>query len=175
MAAPSSVTNVLFLCTGNSARSILAEAITNKLGRGRFRAFSAGSRPAGKVNPYALELLIDLGYETAELRSKSWNEFSGAAAPEMDIVITLCDEAAGESCPVWPGHPLIAHWSIPDPAAHASRHAMRSAFAEAYRVIEQRVSAMTDLPFSVLDEGELRRQLQGIAERGSCPVPAWSL
>lgn len=165
--------HILYLCTGNSARSILAEAITNRAGRGRVRAFSAGSRPAGRVNPHAIELLIDLGYETANLRSKSWEEFAAPGAPSMDLVITLCDEAAGESCPIWPGHPLTAHWGIPDPAAANSASAIRAALAEAHRVIEARVHRLLDLPFSALDQADLRHHLRDIGE-DRARIPAWS-
>lgn len=156
--------NILYLCTGNSARSILAEAITNRIGRGRVRAYSAGSRPAGRVNPHAIELLIDLGFETANLRSKSWLEFAEPGAPPIDLVITLCDEAAGESCPVWPGKPLTAHWGVKDPAAAANPRAVRAALADAYRVIEGRVHRLLDVPFSTLDQAELRHRLRDIGE-----------
>lgn len=165
---------ILYLCTGNSARSIIAEAITNRLGRGAVHAFSAGSHPAGRVNPHALELLIDLGYETANLRSKSWNEFTGAGAPVMDLVVTLCDEAAGETCPLWPGRPLVAHWGIPDPAAvKGSRRVIRATFADTYRMIEDRVSAIIDLPFRTLDHAELQRKLAHLETPGS--VRVWTL
>ncbi len=167
-------TNILFLCTGNSARSILAEAIANRLGRGQIRAYSAGSRPNGRVNPQALELLIDLGYATADLRSKSWDEFTRPGAPAMHLVVTLCDEAAGETCPLWPGRPLIAHWSIPDPAAvKGSVRRVRSAMIDAYRMIEDRVSALVDLPLSGGDTTELQRQLSHLGTHGT--VRAWSL
>lgn len=131
---------VLFLCTGNSARSILSEAILNKLGAGRYEAFSAGSQPAGQVNPGAIELLERLGYPTAGLRSKSWNEFAGQQAPEMDRIITVCNNAAGESCPVWPGHPATDHWDIKDPAGVGSNDAeRRAAFEAAYADLEGRI------------------------------------
>jgi protein-tyrosine-phosphatase len=156
--------NILFLCTANSARSILAEAITNRIGRGRVRAFSAGSHPSGRVNPEAIQLLIDLGYETANLRSKSWQEFTAPGAPVMDLVITLCDEAAGESCPVWPGAPLTAHWGVRDPAAEKTPRAVRAALADAHRIIEGRVHRLLDLPFSALDQAELRHFLRDIGE-----------
>lgn len=154
------VRNILFLCTGNSARSILAEAIANKLGKGRFRAFSAGSHPTGHVNPDAIELLIDLGYETAKFRSKSWMEFSRPGAPALDIVITVCDSAAREACPVWPGHPMTAHWGMPDPAQ------ARAAFAETYRLLELRIDALMDLPFDQLDV----RKLREIGTYGLAPI-----
>jgi arsenate reductase len=163
------VRNILFLCTGNSARSILAEAIANKLGRPRFRAFSAGSHPTGKVNPDAIELLIDLGYETARLRSKSWTEFTMPGAPTLDIVITVCDSAAKETCPVWPGHPLAAHWSMSDPATAKGRGA-RGAFAEAYRLLELRISALVELPFDEPDTEHLRRKLREIGSYGMMAI-----
>src|SRR5258705_1508136 len=162
------VRNILFLCTGNSARSILAEAIANKLGKPRLRAFSAGSHPTGKVNPDAIELLIDLGYETARLRSKSWTEFTMPGAPALDVVITVCDSAAKETCPLWPGHPLSARWGMSDPATARGR-AARGAFAEAYRLLELRISALVELPFDELDTEHLRRKLREI---GSCGMMA---
>ncbi len=165
--------HILYLCTGNSARSIIAEAVTNRIGRGRVRAFSAGSRPAGRVNPQALELLIDLGYATADLRSKSWTEFSEPGAPAMDLVVTLCDEAAGESCPIWPGHPLTAHWGIPDPAAAKNARAIRAALADAHRVIETRVHRLLDLPISALDQAGLRQHLNNIDDDRML-IAAWS-
>ena len=134
------VYNVLFLCTGNSARSILAEAILTKLGGDRFRAFSAGSQPKGEVHPYALQLLERLHVDTGFARSKSWEEFAGEGAPEMDFIFTVCDNAAGESCPVWPGHPMTAHWGVPDPAAAEGTEAERHfAFAEAWRMLSARI------------------------------------
>jgi len=160
-----SVRNILFLCTGNSARSILAEAIADKLGKGRFRAFSAGSHPAGRVNPDAIELLIDLGYETAKFRSKSWTEFARPGAPSLDIVITVCDSA----CPVWPGHPITAHWGMPDPAQARGR-AARAAFAETYRLLEMRIGALVDLPLDQLDADALRRKLREIGAYGLAPI-----
>jgi len=163
------VRNILFLCTGNSARSILAEAIANKLGKPRLRAYSAGSKPTGKVNPGALELLIDLGYETANLRSKSWTEFATPGAPPLDIVITVCDAAASETCPVWPGHPLTAHWGMPDPARLSGR-AARSAFAETYRLLETRIGALVELPFDELEGEDLRRSLREIGSYGLAPI-----
>jgi arsenate reductase len=163
--------NVLYLCTGNSARSILAEAITNRLGRERFRAFSAGSKPTGKVNPYVLELLMDLGYETADLRSKSWDEFAGPQAPKMDFIITVCDDAAGETCPVWPGHPATAHWGLPDPAREKPAK-IRSALAETYRVLERRIGILVDLPLAYLSPAELRSRLNDLGDAGA---KAWTL
>lgn len=134
------VKNVLFLCTGNSARSILAEAIMNRLGKGRFVAYSAGSQPAGKVNPYAIALLQQHGVPAEGLRSKSWNEFATPESPKMDYIFTVCDNAAGESCPIWPGNPTTDHWGIPDPATVQGTEAdKRAAFATAYRSMEARI------------------------------------
>ena len=159
------VYNVLFLCTRNSARSILAESIVNRLGRGRFRGYSAGSHPGGRVHPDAIELLIDLGHETAHLESKGFDAFTGPDAPRMDFVITVCDDAAGEACPVWPGHPVTAHWGIPDPvAAKGPSRAARSALAKAYQRLEQRISAFTELPVDQLSDADLKRKLQEIGE-----------
>jgi len=155
--------NVLIVCTGNSARSILAEAILNKEGGGRVRAFSAGSRPKEKPNPHALALLEDLGYETTGFRSKSWNEFAGRDAPHMDFIITVCDSAAGEACPHWPGHPLVAHWGIPDPAAIEGAEAKkRAAFMDAYRCLSARVSSFVNLDFEKLDLATLKQKLLDI-------------
>lgn len=137
--------NVLFLCTGNSARSILAEALLNRDGGGRFRAFSAGSFPKGTVHPMALALLRDKGFPVAGLRSKSWDEFAGAGAPVLDLVVTVCDNAAGEVCPVWPGHPARAHWGIADPAAVEGER-QRAAFEEAYRLLETRIADLLSRP-----------------------------
>ena len=156
--------NILILCTGNSARSLLAEAIINREGQGRFRAYSAGSQPKGRPNPLALELLLGLGYDTSELRSKSWSEFAGADAPKMDVIITVCDGAAGESCPHWPGHPLVAHWGIPDPADVAGApDQKRAAFQDAYRQLMNRTTALVTLPVDKLSLSELKT---GIAEIG---------
>jgi len=139
------IRNVLFLCTGNSARSILSEAILNRLGDGRFRAFSAGSKPVGRVNPGALELLGRREYPTDELRSKSWDEFAGPDAPAMDYVITVCNNAAGETCPVWPGHPSTEHWDIADPAGVGETdEERRAAFEEAYAVLNKRIEKFID-------------------------------
>lgn len=157
--------NVLVLCTGNSARSILAEALINREGGGRFRAFSAGSQPKGVPNPAGLKLLAELGYETAGFRSKGWNEFDGPDAPQMDFIITVCDSAAGESCPVWPGHPLVAHWGIPDPAEIGETDAARrAAFLEAYRRLSARVTSFVNLPVETLDLASLKQELARIGQ-----------
>ncbi|MCX7961316.1 MAG: arsenate reductase ArsC [Burkholderiales bacterium] len=157
------VFNVLFLCTGNSARSILAEAYLNARGGGRFRAFSAGSRPAGRVNPFALELLAARGIATDALRSKSWDEFAQPSAPRMDLVITVCDSAAGEHCPFWPGQPITAHWGVPDPAAAAGDdEARRRAFAIAFERLRARIDRLLELPIESLDPRALRERLAEI-------------
>ncbi|MDE1939559.1 MAG: arsenate reductase ArsC [Alphaproteobacteria bacterium] len=155
--------NVLFLCTGNSARSILAEAFLNAEGKGRFRAFSAGSFPKGTVNPHAIALLEHLGLPTADLRSKSWDEFAVSGAPQMDFVFTVCDQAAGEVCPVWPGQPVTAHWGIPDPAAVDGSEAEKmQAFREALRMLSNRIRVFTELPFGKLDRIRLKAHLDDI-------------
>jgi arsenate reductase (thioredoxin) len=156
--------NVLILCTGNSARSIMAEAILNSLGQGRFVAYSAGSRPAGKVNPAALRQLQSAGHAIAGLRSKSWDEFAATKAPRMDIVITVCDSAAKESCPLWPGAPVTAHWGMPDPAAVKGPDAeIRKAFEDAYRVLQHKMKLLVDLPVARLDRGDLQKNLREIS------------
>lgn len=155
------VRNVLFLCTGNSARSILAEAILNREGAGRFRAFSAGSFPKGKVHPEALRLLAERGYPTGELRSKSWDEFAAPGAPPVDFVITVCDNAAGEVCPIWPGKPVTAHWGIEDPAA-VENERQQEAFARAYEQLERRIDRLTALPLDEFDDASLTRRLREI-------------
>jgi arsenate reductase (thioredoxin) len=155
--------NVLFLCTGNSARSILAESLMNHWGKNRFRGFSAGSFPKGAVHPLALELLRELGLPSEEFRSKSWNEFAEPSAPRMDFVITVCDQAAGETCPVWPGRPVMAHWGVPDPAAvSGSESERRQAFREAYAALERRVKRLVDLPIEALDDDAIARQTRSI-------------
>jgi arsenate reductase len=160
---PERVFNVLFLCTGNSARSIIAEAILNKLGAGRFCAFSAGSEPKGELNPHAVSLLQGLGYDLAGYRSKSWLEFAKPGAPALDFVFTVCDNAAGETCPVWPGQPMTAHWGIPDPAEATGTPAEISlAFKDAYRLLNQRISIFTALPLSSLDKLSLQNRLRDI-------------
>ena len=157
------VYNVLFLCTGNSARSILAECILNRLGKGRFVAYSAGSLPRGEVHPMALHLLKSLDYDTSGLRSKSWDEFAVAGAPKMDFVFTVCDNAANEVCPVWPGQPISAHWGIPDPAAAQGTEAEQHvAFAEAYRLLSNRISLFLALPMTSIDRMSLQTKLDAI-------------
>jgi arsenate reductase len=154
---------VLFLCTGNSARSIMAEAILNKLGAGKFRAHSAGSQPKGQVNPSTIQLLQSLGYETSGFRSKSWNEFAKPGAPALDFAFTVCDNAAGETCPVWPGQPMTAHWGIPDPAeAKGSPAEIALAFKDAYRMLFQRIGIFTALPLRSLDQLSLQNKLREI-------------
>jgi arsenate reductase (thioredoxin) len=157
--------NVLFLCTGNSARSIMAELILNRAGRGNFRAFSAGSQPKGRVHPYALDLLKKLNYDVKGLRSKSWNEFSQPDAPKLDFVFTVCDNAAQETCPVWPGQPMTAHWGVPDPAAAMGSEAeVRLAFADAFRMLNNRINIFVSLPLRSLDQLSLQRQLDAIGQ-----------
>ncbi|HEY4980571.1 MAG TPA: arsenate reductase ArsC [Pseudolabrys sp.] len=157
------VYNVLFLCTGNSARSIMAEAILDKQARGHFRAFSAGSQPKGAVNHYALDLLRASGYDTSNLRSKSWAEFARAGAPELDFVFTVCDNAAGESCPLWPGQPITAHWGIPDPAAATGTLAETAlAFKDAYRMLKRRIDLFLALRLAKLDRLVLTARLKVI-------------
>ena len=158
--------NVLFLCTGNSARSILAEAYLNTSGRGRFKAFSAGSHPAGKVNAFALELLAQHRIPTDGLRSKSWDEFARPGAPALDFVFTVCDNAAGEACPVWPGRPITAHWGVADPAAVEGPDAMkRKAFARAFTELSARINLMLALPMEKLDRLALKSELDAIGSR----------
>jgi arsenate reductase len=164
------VFNVLFLCTGNSARSILAEAILNAIGKGRFRAFSAGSHPAGKVNRFAIELLQKQNLGTTDLRSKNWDEFAAAGAPHLDFVFTVCDNAAGELCPIWPGKPMTAHWGIADPAAvDGSEAEQRKAFSAAFKLLHRRISLFASLPLAKLDALAIKRELDQIGrlrERG---------
>jgi len=157
------VFNVLFLCTGNSARSILAEAILNHAGNGRFRAYSAGSHPAGKVNPFAIELLAKNGLAVTDLRSKNWDEFAAPGAPPIDFVFTVCDNAAGEVCPVWPGKPMTAHWGIEDPAAvEGSDDDKRRAFLKAFTELSRRISFFTSLPLAKLDAMAIKREIDRI-------------
>jgi len=160
---PDRVYNVLFLCTGNSARSVMAESILNREGRGRFMAFSAGSQPKGKVNPYALDLLRKFNYDISALRSKSWAEFAKAGAPDLDFVFTVCDNAAGEASPLWPGQPITAHWGIPDPAlATGSEAEIALAFRDAYRMLNRRIELFLALPIEKLDRLVLTTRLKEI-------------
>ena len=155
--------NLLFLCTGNSARSIMAEAMANHLGKGRFHAYSAGSHPRGRVHPVALQILQDAGLPTATLRSKPWDEFAAADAPPMDLIITVCDKAAGEACPVWPGHPVTAHWGVEDPAAVAgSPEQVRHAFAHALHLLQHRITLLLALKPEALDRLALETRVREI-------------
>ncbi len=155
--------NVLFLCTGNSARSILAEAILNRLGAGKFRGYSAGSHPAGAVNPQALHLLRKASYDVSKLRSKSWDEFAAPGAPKLDFVFTVCDDAANEICPIWPGQPMSAHWGLPDPVKAQGTEAERNlAFADTMRMLTQRIDIFVNLPFDRLSKLSLQEQLDEI-------------
>jgi arsenate reductase len=155
--------NTLFLCTGNSARSIIAEVILNKIGKGRFNAYSAGSQPKGQINPNTLRLLRDLGYDTSGLRSKSWSEFARPGAPALDFVFTVCDDAANETCPVWPGQPMTAHWGLPDPAeATGSEAEIALAFKDAYRMLQRRIEIFVALPIRSLDKLSLQAKLKDI-------------
>ena len=157
------IKNVLFLCTGNSARSTLAESILNREGQGRFKAYSAGSMPTGKVHPYALDLLRNNNHPVDELRSKSWDEFAKPDAPVFDFVFTVCDNAASEVCPVWPGQPMTAHWGVPDPAAAEGNEALRRlAFADTYRFMTNRISIFVNLPLASLDKLSLQKRLNEI-------------
>jgi protein-tyrosine-phosphatase len=157
--------NVLFLCTGNSARSIMAEAIINREGLGKFKGFSAGSMPKGAVHPYTIDLLKNLNYDTSRFRSKSWEEFSGPGAPELDFVFTVCDNAANEVCPLWPGQPMTAHWGVPDPvAAEGTEAERRFAFADTYRMLNQRISIFVNLPITSLDKLTLQKRLDDIGK-----------
>jgi arsenate reductase len=159
------VFNVLFICTGNSARSIMAEAVLNRAGQGRFRAFSAGSQPRGHVHPYAIDLLRRLHYDVSKVRSKSWTEFTGPNTPKLDFAFTLCDDAAAETCPVWPGQPMTAHWGLPDPAAKIGTEAeMRFAFADAMRMITNRINIFVSLPMKSLGALTLQKQLDAIGQ-----------
>jgi protein-tyrosine-phosphatase len=158
--------NVLFLCTGNSARSIMGEAIINREGRGRFRGYSAGSMPKGVVHPFTLELLARLNYDISRFRSKSWDEFAREGAPQLDFVFTVCDNAANEVCPLWPGQPMTAHWGVPDPAAIEGNEAERRlAFADTYRMLNQRISTFVNLPIASLDRLTLQRKIDEIGSK----------
>ena len=160
---PDPLLNVLFLCTGNSARSIMAEAILNKLGSGKFRAYSAGSQPKGAVHPEAIKLLTSLDHDPTALHSKSWSEFATPVAPRLDFVFTVCDNAAGEACPFWPGQPMTAHWGVPDPAAaQGSSAEVALAFKDSYRMLHQRIAAFAALPLKSLDKLSLQRKLKEI-------------
>jgi protein-tyrosine-phosphatase len=155
--------NALFICTGNSARSIMAEAILNKLGAGKFHAYSAGSQPKGQVHPETLRLLQSLGYDTSSFRSKSWHEFTKPGAPTLDFAFTVCDNAAGETCPVWPGQPMTAHWGVPDPATATGNEAeIALAFKDACRMLNQRIGIFTALPLRSLDRLSLEKKLKEI-------------
>ncbi|MES1195912.1 MAG: arsenate reductase ArsC [Steroidobacter sp.] len=161
----SKVYNVLVLCTGNSARSILCEALINHHGKGKFRAFSAGSHPTGKVNPYALRLLDEMNIPVDNPRSKSWDEFAQPGAPPLDFIITVCDNAAGEVCPIWPGHPMTAHWGVPDPAhVEGSDEDKMRAFRDAFMTLDARVRLFVALPFASLDRLALHQQLKDIGK-----------
>lgn len=164
------VFNVLFLCNANSARSIMGEAILNRIGAGRFKAYSAGARPKGSVNPYALQLLESLNYDTSFARSKSWDEFSGTDAPQMSFIFTVCDNTANESCPVWLGHPMTALWAVPDPAKASGTEAERHlAFADAYRMLNNRIAVFTNLPMGSLDHLALQQHLDDIGRGAPSP------
>ena len=165
--------SVLFLCTGNSARSILAEAILNRLGAGKFRAYSAGSHPKGQVNPHTIQLLQNLNYDTSGFRSKSWNEFARLGAPPLDFVFTVCDNAAGETCPVWPGQPMTAHWGVPDPAeAKGNTAEIALAFKDTYRMLNQRIGIFTALPLRSLDQLSLQNRLHEIGRMSGAAATA---
>lgn len=165
--------NVLFLCTGNSARSIIAECVLNRLGSGRFKAYSAGSHPTGRVNPHALALLKRLNYPTEALRSKSWSEFAAPSPIVLDFVFTVCDSAAGEVCPVWPGQPMTAHWGLPDPAAATGSEAeIAMAFNETHRMLNNRLSIFVNLPIAALDAMSLQKRLDDIGHTRDMPAPA---
>jgi arsenate reductase len=170
---PDRLYNVLFLCTGNSARSIIAEAILNKLGQGNFRAYSAGSQPKGQVNPHTIQLLQSLGYHTSQFRSKSWNGFAKPGAPPLDFAFTVCDNAVGETCPVWPGQPMTAHWGVPDPAeAKGSPAEIALAFKDAYRMLFQRIGVFTALPIRSLDQLSLQQRLKQIGRMDGATAKA---
>ncbi len=165
--------NILFLCTGNSARSILAECIANRVGGGKFVAYSAGSMPKGEVHPQAIKLLASLGYDTAGLRSKSWSEFATPEGPHFDFIVTVCDNAAGETCPVWPGKPIRAHWGVPDPAAVEGEKAeVALAFADAYRMLNNRIGLFAALPVESLDQLAMKRRMDEIGQTRDTPATA---
>ncbi|HUH88203.1 MAG TPA: arsenate reductase ArsC [Pusillimonas sp.] len=163
---PSRIYNVLFLCTGNSARSILAEALINKLGGGMFRGYSAGSHPAGKVNPFTIDLLQRNNFPVDGLRSKSWDEFARPDAPSMDFVLTVCDQAAGEVCPIWPGQPMTAHWGVEDPVAvEGTDEQKQKAFSSVFMILRTRVGLLVSLPIEKLDKLSLQKELHSIAKQ----------
>jgi len=165
------VCNVLFLCSGNSARSIIAESILNAVGNGRFKGHSAGSRPGGAVNPLVLEFLRSSGLPTEGARSKSWDEFATPAAPHMDLVVTVCDQAAGETCPIWPGHPARAHWSAPDPAAYmADPEQARRVIRDVFQLMHRRILLLTSLPMATLERPALEAEAKAIAEGTAATV-----
>lgn len=160
--------NVLFLCTGNSARSIMAEALVTSMGKGRFQGFSAGSKPGGKVNPFAIEQVQKTGYPAEKLRSKSWDEFALKGAPHMDFIITVCDNAAGETCPYWPGHPSTAHWGFEDPAAvEGTDEEKRAAFEKVFKQITARMNIFVNLPLHLLEKQAIQKEIEKI---GDTPV-----
>ena len=164
------VFNVLFLCTHNSARSIIAETVLNRIGKGKFHAFSAGSYPSGQVNPYALDLLKGLNYDVSGLRSKSWDEFAAPGAPQMDFVFTVCDDAANEVCPMWPGQPMTAHWGLPDPStAQGTEAEKRFAFANTHRMLRQRLDVFLSLPMRSLERVALQRNIEEIGRMTDTP------
>ena len=170
---PQTVLNVLFLCTGNSARSIMAEALMNRLGAGRFRAYSAGSMPKGEVHPRTLELLKANHFPIEDYRSKSWEEFAGPDAPKLDFVFTVCDNAANEVCPVWPGQPMTAHWGVPDPAAVTGNDAeIAIAFADTFRMLRNSINIFVSLPLAKLDRMSLQKRLNEIGKTSDQPAPA---
>jgi len=165
--------NVLFLCTGNSARSIIAEAVMNKEGGGRFKAYSAGSMPAGRVNPHAVPIVESLGFRASQFRSKSWDEFAKPGAPALDFIFTVCDNAAGEVCPIWPGQPMTAHWGIPDPAAATGSEAeISAAFNETCRLLTNRIRLFLNLPLASLDRMSLQTRLREIGQQADAKTSA---
>ncbi|OYO28568.1 arsenate reductase ArsC [Janthinobacterium sp. PC23-8] len=162
------VYKVLFVCTGNSARSIMAEALLTTMGKGRFKGYSAGSHPGGVVHPYAIEQVAITGYPVSELRSKSWDEFGAAGAPQMDFIVTVCDKAASEACPVWPGHPMSAHWGFEDPAAvTGTDEEKRAAFHRIFRQIMTRMNIFTSLPLHMLEKNAIQQEMQAIGARAA--------
>lgn len=162
--------NVLFLCTHNSARSVIAECVLNELGKGRFKGYSAGSQPSGRVNPHAIQMLSQLGYDISNVRSKSWNDFAQPDAPKMDFVFTVCDDAANETCPYWPGQPMSAHWGLPDPSrTEGSEAQIRAAFADTHRMLYQRIGIFVNLPLTALDAMSLKAKLDAIGEMPRVP------